>query len=482
MNVPAVTNQKLWTWLWKPFLIAAAFLALYPNILRPGISWGDDWAMYVAHARNFVTGHPYLDTGFLYSKLTAASSPTSCPPGYPFLLSLVYRVKGLDFEALKMVSWTSTALALFVIGWFFRARLGDRWALVVMLTLGGSVVFLDEMDILQSDTVCVVLVYAFFLVHRWLLDRRWDRQRPLIAAVLVLIPVMLATFTRIASLPMAGALILDDFARRRRPTWFSAAFACGFVTLFLWASRTFPGGLSYADQLHVDLRVQMSNAWAYLKWASYVWIDSFSGLLRYISFAVFTASAGVAFYRRVRQGPTILEFFFVLHMAMLVAYPAGAGLRYMLPVIPLYCAYAIEGILPLTGNRIVAVATTALLLAVPAGNLLYANRSPIRDGPNAPGFQALVTEVRRSTSADDRFLLWKPRAFALFSGRSAGFYVRTDDTRVFWSDVAGRRIQYVIRHKDDPEDQRWLEPKLRQSPERFELKYENPEFALYAVR
>jgi hypothetical protein len=480
--MPAATKPQSVMWVWKALLVAAAFLALYPNILRPGVEWGDDWAMYLAHARNFATGHPYLDTGFLYTKLTAVWSPSSCPPGYPFLLSLAYRVKGFDLEALKIVNCVATALAVFVAGWFFRPRLGDRWTLVLMLALGGSIAFLDEIGRLRPNMVCMVLVYVFFLVHRWLQGRGWDRERPLIAAGLVLIPVMLATFTRIASLPMVGALILDDLWRRRRPTWFSAAFACGFVALFLGASRMFPGGASYADQLRIDLPVYLRNAWDYLRFSSYVWTNSFSGLLRFLTFAAFTAAAAAAFYRRVRLGPGIVEFFCVLHMAMLVAYPSGAGPAYMLPVIPLYLAYAIEGILPLAGNRIVAVAAAALLLAIPAGNLLRANRGPYPDGPGRPQYQALLEKVREDTSASDRFLLWKPRAFALLSGRRAGFYVLTDDARVFWSDVADRRITYVIWRKGEPDDQRWLAPKLRRYPERFDLKYENPEFALYAVR
>jgi hypothetical protein len=477
---PAKSRPHSWIWSWKPLLVAAAFLVLYTQIVRPGVDWGDDWALYVAHARNFATGHPYLDTGFLYSRLTAVSSPPSYPPVFPFLLSLVYRVRGFDLEAMKFLSCLAAALAVFLSGCYFRPKLGDRWTLVLMLLLGGTLAFLDTIGQLATHMMGIDLMLICFLVDRAVRDRDWDRRRPLLAAVVLVIPVLIAIFTRASAAPLAAAVVVDDLWRRRRLTLFSAAFSGALAVLFVLISRVFPGGASYGDAWRMVPHLWTHSVY-YAKWASYMWFNSFSTPLHFLTFAVCSVAAAAAFYRRVRQGPGIAEFFVVLHLGMLIVYPAGTALYYALPLATLYCAYAIEGMLPLLRNRLLAAAAAAMLLAVPAGNLLHADRSPF-PGPGRPEYRVLLDAVRQDTSPGDRFLARKPRLFALLSGRAAGFYVRTGDAQVFWSDVADRRIAYVVWHKGDPEDRQWLEPQLRRFPGRFALRYENPEFALYAVR
>src|SRR5689334_21022175 len=78
-----------------------AFGGAYLATLRAGQEWGDDFGLYVAHARNIVEGRPYDDTGYIYNPQNAVVSPRSYPPVFPLLLAPVYRLRGLDLTAMK---------------------------------------------------------------------------------------------------------------------------------------------------------------------------------------------------------------------------------------------------------------------------------------------------------------------------------------------------------------------------------------------
>src|SRR5262245_14683241 len=88
--------------------LAAVWVALY--ILFSGVAfhsidgsqewdtWGDDFALYIAHARNLVEGTSYTDTKFVYNPANAWYSPRAYPPGFPILLAPVYALQGLDLH------------------------------------------------------------------------------------------------------------------------------------------------------------------------------------------------------------------------------------------------------------------------------------------------------------------------------------------------------------------------------------------------
>src|ERR1700748_2038347 len=68
-------------WLIILLLIVAGFHIL---TVRQGHIWGDDFAMYVHHAKNIVEGRPYTATGYLFHP-SISVSPRMYPPVFPFL-------------------------------------------------------------------------------------------------------------------------------------------------------------------------------------------------------------------------------------------------------------------------------------------------------------------------------------------------------------------------------------------------------------
>src|SRR5262249_35856259 len=74
--------------------------------------FGDDFALYIAHARNVVEGQTYTETGFVFNPADPWYSPRAYPPGFPILLAPLYALRGLDLQAFKTLVTGSLLLSL----------------------------------------------------------------------------------------------------------------------------------------------------------------------------------------------------------------------------------------------------------------------------------------------------------------------------------------------------------------------------------
>ena len=91
--------------------------------MRAGHDWGDDFSMYIQHAKNIVEGRPYAETRYIYNPFRPMYAPRAYPPAFPLLLAPVYRVYGLDFEAMKLVGVGFFLLLLVVVARLFATDL-----------------------------------------------------------------------------------------------------------------------------------------------------------------------------------------------------------------------------------------------------------------------------------------------------------------------------------------------------------------------
>src|SRR5690606_15961497 len=102
-----LTNQPeylRWTtrdrvWLALLLLVVTLFRLVFR---QAGHDWGDDFAHYLAHARNLVEGRPFAETGYLYSDRALGIGPQACPPSFPLYLAPWVAAGGLDYRFLKI--------------------------------------------------------------------------------------------------------------------------------------------------------------------------------------------------------------------------------------------------------------------------------------------------------------------------------------------------------------------------------------------
>ncbi len=106
------------------FLILIVGLFYFLTV-REGFSyiWGGDFSLYILHAKNISEGKPYEHTGYIYNPSYPYLSPKTYPPVFPLLLTPVYMIFGLDFQAMKTIPIITFLLSLFFIYLNFKDKL-----------------------------------------------------------------------------------------------------------------------------------------------------------------------------------------------------------------------------------------------------------------------------------------------------------------------------------------------------------------------
>ena len=190
-------------------------IALFHSFtVRQGHIWGDDFAMYVAHARNLVDGHPYAETGYLFNPASPVS-PRMYPPVFPLLLAPVVKLFGLNLIPMKIEQVLFFVLVLAAVYLFWRDDLSSKYALVQIAILGFSPHFWAAKDNVLSDLPFLLFFYVVAV-----LVRRAPQNGPGWWAWALLIDVVLyfAIGTRTAGIALLVGLLLYDILTLRRIT------------------------------------------------------------------------------------------------------------------------------------------------------------------------------------------------------------------------------------------------------------------------
>ena len=74
--------------------LVLAILAFYWTSIRLGVTWADDWAMYIQDALNLLEGRRYSQTGYIVNP-ELDIGPAAVPPLYPLTLTLPAKVSTL---------------------------------------------------------------------------------------------------------------------------------------------------------------------------------------------------------------------------------------------------------------------------------------------------------------------------------------------------------------------------------------------------
>ena len=101
-----------------------------------------DWAMYVMHTRNIVTGHPYTQTGYIFQPESATEvGANAYPSGFPLLLAPLYAVEGFDLHAFKLLNVAFLVLSLWPAYLYARRTLSQLASFVLIAAFGFSWLF-----------------------------------------------------------------------------------------------------------------------------------------------------------------------------------------------------------------------------------------------------------------------------------------------------------------------------------------------------
>ncbi len=451
----------------------------YIGTIRQGHDWGDDFSMYIHHAKNLAEGRPYADTGYIYNPSYPTLGPKVYPPGFPLLLAPIYYWFGLNLTAMKVEIVILFGLWMWVLWLSFRSALPFAYVAVWIGLVALNPLFWDFKDSIVSDIPLALLMY---LSLYWIQQaEEYKRSRWLLLGIGL--GLYLSFATRAAGIILVPCLLAYDFLRHRRLTWFTLS-ACG-LALLLGVAQHFliPGEGSYLDQLRANPMVWARNAVEYGK--------EFRGLfgnghVKWISWllTLFTGALAVFGYaRKVKSGPTVYEIFAPAYITLIVIWPANQGFRFLVPLIPLYFYYAASGMLALRW-RVPALALLACIGISYAAQYSTVNFRTLPAGVSQADFTDLCAFLKTHTGQHDRLVSIKPRLISLWTGREAGAYHRagSDD---LWDYVRQLKASYIvvgICEKDDfCLDQQYLVPMIRSHGNQLSAVYSNPTFTIYKL-
>ena len=489
-----------------PLALIAIIASFYLFTIREGHQWGDDFGMYLLHAKSIVEGKGYAETPYLYNPLYPGMGPKAYPPVTSIALAPVYRWFGLNFTLMKITICAFFLAALWVLFWTYRIRLPNAYAAGLIILLGFNPFFWNFKDEILSDFPFLFFVWTTL----YAVDRHYDGQKKdrfsgsLPYAILVGASMYLAYATRVLGVVLPAALCLYELIRFKRLSRF--AVMAVLVTGILIAVQTIlfshvgSGYLSLFKSLTTrDIaKLFLDNVIEY-SWIISAFLDNgHSKLVTRALLVLVSLLAALGLRRIIKDGVTILEVFLGLYLVALVVTPFTDD-RYLFPIIPLYFFYAGIGAMELRSLVRGHVWQYAPIIVAGALILSYSSKyttldfGPIREGMQRKESKELFQYLRAHTHPDDIFIFRKPRALALLTDRRTAVYPRPSDNSSTWDGSAWNyfhdiHARYFIvgatawaRNRVLIKDISWERQFVARYKECFEEVFSNTDFTVYKI-
>ena len=463
--------------------------AFYVATIREGHSWGDDFAMYIHHARNLVNGLPYLATGYIVNPGGAHNlGPRFYPPGFPLILAPVIKLFGENITAMKVEVIGSFVFSLAFMFFLFRDRLPYWWAFALVGLVGFNPGFWRYKDEVISDLPFLLFAYA----GMYLVGVLSSRARGVSGAIYG-VPVGVSVYFAYAIRPLGAmllpAVMICDFIKERRVSGFAAVAAivmggCACIQALVLHGDDRYGLLDFSPGWLVPTAVR------YVKDYRGFWLNGYWQLFSYALFFVVLPVTLYGLWLSVRSGVRVYDLFAAFYMAVTVAYRDNMS-RYLLPVVPVLALYLLVGLrgirrrLPADAAMAGTVCALAAVVFSYGSMYLKADQTPIREGLFDPEFADLCRYIRANTSPASRFLFRKPRLLSLATNRAAAVYHTPDDRAELWEFARSKGVSYIVL-ADVPDgdfatDRTYLRGLIDAYHDSLALVFQNPHYKLFRV-
>lgn len=338
-------------------MVVSAFLCVL--CVHEGHVWGDDFSLYIAQAKSILDG----TTADLLQKniyLTDNSEiieggpigPYLYPTGFPFLLSGIYALKGLDFVAMKLMCVLFFISALPIVYALFSIKFNNKkYALLLTSYIALNFAFISFSDNVLSDFPFFFLtVLGIYLIEKNKLN---------VVYQLSLTTVIIASYLiRDVGIFFIPILITQLFFKSRETSdtlinYFKknylfllpiAFFSVFFLTKGLFL-KTYNSNLMTA-LFAASIKTILTNT------AYYIYIlGELLGIKNNIPLGLAIMSVfSIVFLNgvyRSKKEDWYLVLLIALTMGLYIVFPGRQGLRYLFPIVPCVFYFFINGILKL---------------------------------------------------------------------------------------------------------------------------------------
>jgi hypothetical protein len=434
---PTSPNQFKRRYLISNILIVAVTIFFLANI-RNGHDWGGDFSMYIHHAVNLVSGVPYAQTGYIYNPDAAIYGPQAYPPVFPLLLAPFVAVFGINLLVLKIpgVLCFSTFLIYFN-NRVVRRDLPELFRILLIGLIGFSPAFFYQSESILSDIP--FLLFTTIALYR--MTTAFNKENPrspgwksnLLTGFFIYLSYGCRT---IGVIPLPVLIVLYLFHRKNNGRSFFVILITS-LALILIQKALIPGTGSYFDQLPGSLsqfaailNILLNNYLTLTLQLVPVASDAGQKVTFLILFLFFLSGL----YFRLKKGVTAFDLFFLAYFAALLIWPSYQGYRLLLPIIPIYFLYIIEGLNTILNRVSHSSLLQKIIPSVSIGlialSYMYAYQGVFPRPLSAmeqPLTHELFEYVKNETTPDDVIVFFKPRVMALFTGRSCVAIAITDN-------------------------------------------------------
>jgi len=359
---------------------------------------------------------------------------TAYPWGYPLIIAPVYAVAGLDFIALKLPALLFYAGFLVCLFMLMRRKLDRAESLLILALFAFNPTYLKFLDQILSD-----IPFLFFSTLALLLMDVYEQDHQAAFAWALGPVIFMAFFIRTTGVLLLAAFSIDPVIRIIRPrndrsstrdamqstlvVWFT------FGTLALISALVFPGSSqSYiADFVNFSVGTFLNNLSGYFQlFGSFFGTDPASTLVYYFAFVCFVFGLWLR-----RRDDAVFMIYFFLTLASLVIWPFFQGIRLILPLLPLFVYFALQGLSFAVGRlawkrhdvgRVIFYGFWLLvILFFFATSTVYAYTNLHNDrqipGPFDEYSLRTYEFIRNETPADSVIIFFKPRVMHLMTDR-----------------------------------------------------------------
>lgn len=471
----------------KTAIITLLILAIgifYVFTIREGHDWGDDFSMYIHHAKNIVEGTGYARIGYIQNPDFPLYSPSATPPIFPLLLVPVYALFGMNLTAMKVEVVLFFLLFLFVLYAILKDDLPFPYQLLIVGLIGLHPFFWEFKDQILSDIpfLCFVYLGLFFINRAFEPGNSETRQR--LHAVFIGVLTYLAYGTRTVGIILIPSLLILSLIKMKRVSRFAWLAVLIAVSLIMIQEIVAPGGRSSVSLLLSSPLSIFANLGVYWRSLYRLWDGGYGNVISGALFGSLCLLAGIGYWTRIRQGMTSFELFGLLYAVPILLWPFTQGRRYLIPIIPLFVLYAFLAFrnVPLFQKRgIERLAASILVLAILlsySGQYARANYGAIQEGIGRPATKELFSFITNNTDSNDIFISWKPRALTLFTDRRASIYHSEQTDEQLWSFFRVINARYLVIGPQDPPR---LAPFIGKYQSSLQLVYANAEFKMYRI-
>lgn len=480
------------------FSIILAVGGFFLATIREGHEWGDDFGLYILHARNIAEGIDYQKTGYVYNPSFPAIGPITYPPIFPLLLASVYKFFGMNLTAMKVMVILTFILSLPIIFLLFKNDLPGPYLVALVVIFGFNPYFWEFKENIVSDLPFLPIVcLSLLLIQRAYQPERMNKRRTL-DVFLIGLTIYLAYGARSPGLLLIPCLWLHDLIRFRRPTAFVVKITClagaAIVAqnLFFHSDSSYlsPFGVgsgSYTERSQFILSSSLNNLVVYTRALSDIWENGYSKILRVSLFLSVSGLAIAGYLARIRDKITHYEIFLVLYLAAIIVVPIPAGTRYLFPIIPLYLFYAFRGVQAVSRREEVKsrvfMVMVAVILAIYVAQYTKLDFGHIREGIGKSDTRQLFDYLKKTTSDDDVVIFRKPRAMALFTGRKTAAAHQPKDDRELWSYFLQIKASYLVLGPEDldPDYYMYFKRFVGLYSDQLREVYANTDFKVYRI-